>query len=287
MSVFLGAFLIIAVIAAALLGRAYHRSDQARRDLAARLQSLAASEDHERTSGHDRLQALGAALAGIAHDLNSALSVVVMNLDLLQQDRAPAEGHTRRVEAMRKAMEKATRLTRHLLRLAHRQEPEMDVVCLAELMPSLVELLQAALGKSMAIETRVAPDLWPTQIDVAAFDTAALHLALATAGAMQEPERLTIELRNGDGGEADRGAADGHERGEHVLLVMACSGASARGDKAPREPAADDLFVRGPGFAAVERFAVRCGGHLSIAPIGESALRAALYLPRCRETTTV
>lgn len=286
MSVFLGAFLIIAVIAAALLGRAYHRSDQARRDLAARLQSLAASEDYERASDRDRLQALGAALAGIAHDLNSALSVVVMNLDLLQQDRA-AEGHTRRVEAMRKAMEKATRLTRHLLRLAHRQEPEMDVVCLAELMPSLVELLQAALGKSMAIETRVAPDLWPTQIDVAAFDTAALHLALATAGAMQEPERLTIELRNGDGGEADCGAADGHERGEHVLLVMACSGASARGEKAPREPAADDLFGRGPGFAAVERFAVRCRGHLSIAPIGESALRAALYLPRCRETTTV
>jgi len=271
-----GALLAIAAITAGLLWRAYRRSEMARQDLAARLKERMAEEDQGHLRRVDRLQALGEALAGMAHDLNSALAVVVMNLDLMRQDRTLAENHSRRIDTMGKAMQKATRLTQHLLRLAHRQEPQMDVVCLAELLPSLIELLQAALGKSIAIETRVAPDLWPTLIDVAAFDPAALHLALATSGATHDAEQLTIELRNGD---SDPGGA--------VELIMTSRGASARTDDGSRAPMANNLFGAGSGFAAAERFAQQCCGRLSIVPVGESGMRATLSLPRCRETTTV
>jgi hypothetical protein len=274
LSVILGALLAIAAAAAALLWRAHCRSEEARQELTRRLEALAADQDHRHAHRLDRLQAVGEALAGMAHDLNSALAVVIMNLDLMQQDRALVDNHQRRIETMHKAMQKASRLTQHLLRLAHPQEPQMDVVCLAELMPAVVELLQAALGKRIAVETQVAPDLWPTEIDVAAFDAATLHLALATSGAMEEPEQLTIELRNGSA-----------DPGSEVELVMTSRGARLRRDDGARTPT-DNHLLGGSGFAAAERFAAHCRGRLSVAPVGESGMCAILSLPRCHETTT-
>jgi signal transduction histidine kinase len=280
-SLVLIALLVVAGIAMAVLWRAYRRSEEAHRRAEIRTQP----GDNELAPHFDQLQALGRVLAGIAHDLNSTLSVVVMNLDVMQQDRGLVERHGRRLDNMMKAMQKGTNLTRHLLGLSHRHRPQMDVICLDELLPSVLELLQAALGKQIELETRVAGDLWNTQVDVTGFETAAIHLALATVGAAPAASRLTIELRNLVLDESDRSRLQGVEPGEHVLLVMTSS-AMAPASAMDESPTVDSLDSE-PGFRAAERFAGRCGGHLRVERNEGAGMRAALYLPRCRQETEV
>jgi K+-sensing histidine kinase KdpD len=285
----LGALLVIAIIAMALLWRFYRRSEDARRRLAERSDALAlASErNHDDLARRiDRLQALGRVLAGVTHDLNSALSVVVMNLDVMQQDPALGERHGRRIENMMKAMQKATNLTRHLLNLSHHQKPQTDVVCLADILPSHIELLQSALGKNIEIEMRAPQNLWPTHIDVPAFETATLHLALAMAGAASV-ERLVIELKNSTQGAVGRGCGKGIEGGEHVLLVMTSVGSGVVAGVSQDAMPANDFFGPIRGIETVERFAAHCGGRLALEQESGTAMRATLYLPRCRETTAV
>jgi hypothetical protein len=161
----------------------------------------------------------------------------------------------------------------------------MDVICLDEFFPSLLELLQAALGKQVELETRIAEDLWNTQVDVTGFETAAIHLALATVGAAPGASRLTIELKNLVLDESDRGRLQAVEPGEHVLLVMASSAMAPA--SALDEPFAANSLDSDPGFRAAARFAGRCGGHLHVERDGGAGMRAALYLPRCRQETEV
>ena len=274
--------LAAAILAAALCWRAYRHSEKSRRALAAELEALAQGADRAASRHVDRLQALGNALAGIAHDINSTLSVLVMNLDMMQQDRAFGEKHAHRLDNMMKATLKGTRLTRLLLKLSHRQEPQIDVVCLAELLPSLTEFLQSAFGKNFEVETVIADELWNTEIDVAGFEAAVLHLAFAAAGSARSTGRITLELKNIVLDAAEAALASRMEHGEHVLLAVGCDGAEDAPEASRSAPA--DLFGPNPGLRAAERFAAACGGHVRVE---RDAMHLGLYLPRCRETTAV
>jgi signal transduction histidine kinase len=272
--------LAIIILAALLLGLAIGLWWSARRTAPPlRRASAPTSADDRRNPAQDAAQALALQrmIGGLAHDLNSSLSVVVMNLDVMQQDERLGEKYGRRTDNMMKAMQKASQLTRFLLNFAHRHKPQTEVVSIAELLPSLVDLLRAALGKQVEVSALCAEDLWNTEIDVAAFETAVIHLAAALAGAADMTGRLTIEARNGR-------AASG-EPSEHVILAMVTSGISAVNDTAPRSSEA--LLEPGSGVDVVEAFAARCGGSLRIAAEAPPGLRASLYLPRCRETAEV
>lgn len=239
----------------------------------------AAPDRRAPTSDAAQALALQRLVGGVAHDLNSSLSVVVMNLDVMQQDAKLAERYGRRVDNMMKAMQKASRLTRFLLSFAHPHKPQMDVVSIADLLPPVVELLRAALGKQIELTTVLADDLWSTEIDIAAFETAIIHLAAAVADAVGAAGRLTIEAMNlGRDGESNA-------LGEHVVLAMSTSGPEPLLEA--RTQAAASLRDRAPSIEMVEDFAGRCGGYLRITADAPTGLRAALYLPRCRETAEV
>src|SRR5579863_7453162 len=102
-------------------------------------------------SAQARLSALDAMLGGVAHDLNNALSVVLMNLDVMQQDAALMNKHGRRIDGMLDAMTGASALVRHLLNFSHSRRPEPEVISIAEVMASLAELLQVAIGREVDI----------------------------------------------------------------------------------------------------------------------------------------
>src|SRR6185437_7752248 len=101
------------------------------------------------SSAQARLRALDGMLGGVAHDLNNALSVVLMNLDVMQQDAAVMSKHGRRIDGMLDAMTGASALVRHLLNFAHSRRPEPEIISLAEILAPLVEFIQVAIGREI------------------------------------------------------------------------------------------------------------------------------------------
>jgi signal transduction histidine kinase len=215
-----------------------------------------------------RLRALDAMLGGVAHDLNNALSVVLMNLDVMQQDTALMSKHQRRIDGMLDAMTGASALVRHLLNFAHSRRPEPEVVSVAETLSALIELLQVAVGKEVDIVVeRNAVGPCCVMVDLASFEVAVVHAALQLAAVIPGGGVLTFRLGEGDPPD------------DQIVLALE---AEPRGP----QPGGDDRDP--PDLTLVEHFAREAQGHLtSVVTVDSTRYRFAIYLPACHETTTV
>jgi signal transduction histidine kinase len=214
-------------------------------------------------SAQARLRALDAMLGGVAHDLNNALSVVLMNLDVMQQDAALMNKHGRRIDGMLDAMTGASALVRHLLNFSHSRRPEPEVVSIAESLPALLELIQVAVGKE--IDIAVAPgEPGPccVMVDLASFEVAVVHAAFQLAAAMPGGGVLTFQLGS-------------TVPDDQIVLAL---DAEARG---PQPRAAHNPV----DLKLLEHFARDAHGRVSGAMADGRLARVEIRLPACAATT--
>jgi signal transduction histidine kinase len=213
-------------------------------------------------SAQARLRALDAMLGGVAHDLNNALSVVLMNLDVMQQDGAVMAKHGRRIDGMLDSMTGASALVRHLLNFSHSRRPEPEIISLADVLPSLAELLQVAIGREVDIVIE-ADDAGPCCVlaDQASFEVAVVHTALQLSEAMPAGGTITFDL----------GRAEAPS--DQVVLSIV---AEPRGQQPEN--------VSHPDLQLVEHFARDASGRVVSAAKGANSHRVVLHLPACAET---
>ena len=214
-------------------------------------------------SAQARLRALDAMLGGVAHDLNNALSVVLMNLDVMQQDGTVMAKHGRRIDGMLDSMTGASALVRHLLNFSHSRRPEPEVISLAEVLPSLAELLQVAIGREVDIVIE-ADDVGPccVLVDQASFEVAVVHTALQLSEAMPEGGTITFDL----------GRAEAPT--DQIVLSIVTE---------PRGPQRDEARHH-PDLKLVEHFASDASGRVVSAANGANSHRVVIHLPACAET---
>jgi hypothetical protein len=216
-------------------------------------------------SAQARLRALDAMLGGVAHDLNNALSVVLMNLDVMQQDGPVMGKHGRRINGMLDAMTGASALVRHLLNFSHSRQPEPEVISAAEVLPSLAELLQVAIGREVDIVIE-AGDIGPCciMVDQASFEVAVVHAALELSAAMPAGGMITFDLYRSE-------APD-----DQIVLSIVAE---------PRGPQPDTVADH-PDLNLVEHFARDASGRMMSVANGANSHRVVIQLPACAETTT-
>ena len=161
-------------------------------DAARRLQeeSVARRQVEEALLQAQKMEALGRLTGGVAHDFNNALMVIAGNLHLLRlaQPSAPAKY----ADAIGRAVESATKLTRQLLAFSRRQALAPEVISLQERLPSLRDLLQPTLGSSVALEIDVEPATPAIVVDPAELELALINLAVNARDAMPDGGRFRL-----------------------------------------------------------------------------------------------
>jgi signal transduction histidine kinase len=146
----------------------------------------------------EKLAAMGSLLAGVAHELNNPLSVVMGQAALLELT-ASAGPMAERVGKIIKAAERCARIVKNFLALARQQPMERQAVSLNQVVQEAIELLAYPLRvDTVEIALELAPDLpeiWadPHQLHQLVVNLVSnAHQAMRTISA---PRRIILTTR--------------------------------------------------------------------------------------------
>lgn len=166
----------------------------------------AAAEELERhrsaLARSERLAAFGSLLAGVAHELNNPLSVVLTQVVLLHEQATDPEV-LQRAERIRAAADRCARTVRSFLAIARSKPPSRGRVRLAEVVEATLELTAYGLRSSGVAVERVLPadlpDVWG---DADQLGQVVMNLVVNAEQALRGragPRRLRIAASAADG----------------------------------------------------------------------------------------
>lgn len=150
----------------------------------------------EQLLASQRMEAVGQLTGGVAHDFNNLLTVIIINLEQLDEETLTEEARERLLHPAMHAAHRGAELTRHLLSFGGRQSLLPVPTALDQLLPKLREMMTRTLGETIALDLVLAPDLGPCLVDPGQLEIAILNLALNARDAMPKGGRIAIEAKN-------------------------------------------------------------------------------------------
>ena len=140
-----------------------------------------------------RLEAVGRLAGGIAHDFNNILTVIDGYNDMLLYSLDPDDARRYDAIEVKRAAERAARLTRQLLAFSRRQVLQPQVLTLNDVVRELQSLLRRTIGEDVSLETALCEDACRVKADRGQLEQVLMNFAVNARDAMPQGGRLTVE----------------------------------------------------------------------------------------------
>lgn len=211
-----------------------------------------------------RLEELGRLAAGIAHDVNNLLTVVLGETDLLLDDTGgdTAPG----LQEIRTAALRARRLTRGVLSLSRRDDDEPQPVDVTAALGDMVGLLGRLAGPDIHLRARLEEGLPRVLMAPRHLDQVVMNLAVNARDAMPDGGTLTVDATADEGWSLTRGGG-GRPRGVRIQVSDTGVGMDAE----TRRRIFDRFFTTkgegegtGIGLATVAQIVREAGGRIEV-----------------------
>ena len=172
-----------------------------------------------------RMDAMGRAVGGLAHDFRNILTVVGSTADLLS-DSLPQEEQVLQedIEELRKTAQRGTVMVKKLLAFAHPENLEFLPIDLATVVREFEPTFGLLLPENIGIEIVGDGVLPPVLAERGSVEQIVMNLATNARDAMPSEGKLIIELSTRSFTEEDREGQRGIQPGDYVCLAVSDTG---------------------------------------------------------------
>jgi len=225
-----------------------------------------------------RLESIGTLAGGIAHDLNNALSPILMSVELLRLQFPDAESEEL-VESIANCAERGAEMVRQLLAFARGVEGERVAVPIAGLLKEVAKIANDTFLKSIQVDLSIDNELWSVSGDPTQIQQVLMNLCVNARDAMPGGGDLLLSAQN-----------HRREGQDYVLLQVKDQGTGISADIL--EKIFDPFFTtkevgQGTGLGLSTSLAIvkSHGGFLQVhSELGQGATFS-IYLPARAEST--
>ena len=172
-----------------------------------------------------KMEAVGRLAAGVAHDFNNMLTVILGYASMMQNGTPQLdEKLASYLQQVEQAAERATALTRQLLAYSRKQIIQRRPLQLNEIVKQTAGMLRRVIGEHIALDMQLTPDLPPIYADTSSVDQVIMNLALNARDAMSDGGKLTLSSAAVEIDEAYRRRTPDAQLGRYVCLAVKDSG---------------------------------------------------------------
>lgn len=183
----------------------------------------------------EKLSALGQLVAGVAHELNNPLAVIMGYAQILTSQEQPIGRVRGDLQKILHESERAAKIVKNLLTFARPRDPQLTPVDLNSLVTTVAENHEAEMeGAAVVFHLSLQPDLPRTMADPHQIEQVLTNLMTNAVHALSEHNgRRLLEVRT-------------ERQGANVRIIVADTGPGIPGDVVPK--IFDPFFTtKGPG----------------------------------------
>ena len=171
-----------------------------------------------------KMEAVGRLAAGVAHDFNNILTVILGNTSTQLRNPRLDKKLTGSLTQVQRAAERATALTRQLLAYSRKQIIQRRALALNEVVEQTVAMLRRLIGEHIALDMQLAPDLPPIFADASNVEQVIMNLALNARDAMPDGGKLTLATTRVEIDKASRARNPESQLGPYICLAVKDTG---------------------------------------------------------------
>ena len=234
-----------------------------------------------------KMQALGLLTGGVAHDFNNLLTIILGNLNFLEDEQLDRDEIQEAVQGCKQAAKRGSNLIQRLLTFSRRQSLKPEVTSINALIESFAQLMQRTLGEKVHIDCQLQRQLQRVCIDNNQLETCLLNLALNARDAMPRGGLLQITTRMYQH-QASSTRFTALEPGLYTMITVSDEGEGMSAETISRvfEP----FFTTKPagmgtglGLSMVYGFVKQSGGSIEIESIPDKGSSIHLVFPSVNE----
>ncbi len=186
--------------------------------IAAAVRDITDRKNAERQASRtQRLESIGTLAGGIAHDLNNALTPILMTIELLK-DQYPAEMDV--LDTVERSANHASQMVRHLLSFAKGTEGKRIVIHPRQLMDDMEKIVKGTFPKNIQIQMKAPRELANVVGDPTQLHQVLLNLCVNARDAMPEGGTLTLEVDTVEADVASNHDANGQRPAQGRFVVL-------------------------------------------------------------------
>ncbi len=236
-----------------------------------------------------KMESIGRLAAGIAHDYNNVLSVIIGYSDLLLATIPPNDPIREKIKFIHDSGSKAATLTRQLLAFSRKQVLEKRVISINTIIRNFIKILDKIVGEDIVITTYLSEENCTVEADPGQIEQIIMNLVVNAKDAMPNSGEIIIETA---AIQLDQHYVNKHievKPGQYVLMAISDTGEGV--DKDVLSKIFDPFFTTkergkgtGLGLATVYGIVKQHDGYIFAYSEKNRGTTFKIYLPACKKT---